>query len=494
MCGIAGTFGTSFHQLDKTLERIVHRGPNGQAIQHLTHGSLGHARLAIVDLDGGRQPISDASETRWLVCNGEIYNHQQLRAECTDYPFKTQSDSETILAIYQQEGVAGISRLDGMFAFALFDGEQLVLARDPLGIKPLYYGWKNETLHFASEIKALQGLVDQGLEFPPGHWYSTSTDFVSYYDVRAAATSSGSRVEPPTTSDIRLGLHTAVCKRLMSDVPLGVFLSGGLDSSIITALVRQELRTVHSFAVGVEGSADLEFARRAAHYLGTQHHEYIYTPSEMIASLPEVIYYLESFDPALVRSAITNYFLVRLASDYVTVVLSGESADELYAGYDYLKQITNEQDLHRELHETTAELHNRNLQRLDRMTMAHGLEGRVPFLDVNFVELSFAVPIEQKVHVPIEKWVLRQSFQDLLPEEILWRTKQKFSEGAGSSHIFEHLAKAEIDDQLFVNEMDQVFKETGHRTQSKEELYYYRIFRRFFEASITALVGHSRSL
>jgi asparagine synthase (glutamine-hydrolysing) len=493
MCGIAGTFGTAFHQLDKTLEHIAHRGPDGHAIHHFAHGSLGHARLAIVDLDGGRQPISDPTNTRWLICNGEIYNHRQLRAECADYPFKTRSDSEAILAVYQQEGAAGTSRLDGMFAFALFEGEQLVLARDPLGIKPLYYGWKNKTLHFASEIKALQGTVDRVLEFPPGHWYSTTTGFVPFYDVIASAAVS-CKAETPTEADLRAGLQTAVCKRLMSDVPLGVFLSGGLDSSIIAALVRQELGTVHSFAVGVEGSTDLEYARRTARFLGTQHHEYIFTAKEMIAALPDVIYYLESFDPALVRSAIANYFLVRLASDYITVVLSGEGADELYAGYHYLKRFTNRNNLHRELVETTAALHNRNLQRLDRMTMAHGLEGRVPFLDVKFVELSFAVPIELKVHGPVEKWMLRHAFQDLLPAEIIWRTKQKFSEGAGSSRVFEHLANDKIDDEQFVNETQQVLEETGHRIQSKEELYYYRIFRRFFEAPITTLVGRSRSL
>lgn len=491
MCGIAGTFGAVTNQLDTTLERLAHRGPNGRVVQHLPYGSLGHARLAIVDLDGGRQPISDSTDTAWLVCNGEIYNHQQLRAKYSDYPFKTQSDSEAILAVYKQDGPSAIACLDGMFAFALLDGAELVLARDPLGIKPLYYGWKNGALHFASEIKALQSSVEQILEFPPGHWYSSATGFVSYYDV---ANPNNGQSEAPTPSEIRTGLHSAVCKRLMSDVPLGVFLSGGLDSSIIAALVRQELGTVHSFAVGVEGSADLEFARRAALFLGTQHHDYVYTPQEMIEVLPDVIYYLESFDPALVRSAIANYFLVRLAAEYVTVVLSGEGADELYAGYHYLKRFTKPQKLHQELVETTAELHNRNLQRLDRMTMAHGLEGRVPFLDAKFVEMSFTVPIEQKVYDGIEKWVLRHAFQDLLPDEIVWRTKQKFSEGAGSAHFFEHLANAEIDNPQFVSETQQVFQETGHRIQSKEELYYYRIFRRFFEVPVTALVGRSRSL
>ncbi len=439
--------------------------------------------------------MSDPTGTRWLVCNGEIYNHRALRARYP-YPFKTQSDNEAILAIYEHEGIEGISQLDGMFALALLDDDELILARDPLGIKPLYYGWKNGTLYFASEIKALQNAVEQVLEFPPGHWYSSATNTaVPYYNLATAAETAHQDASP-TPADLRECLHAAVHKRLMADVPLGVFLSGGLDSSIITAMVRQELGDVHSFAVGVANSADLEFARQAARHLKTQHHEYVYTPLEMLAVLPDVIYYLESFDPALVRSAVANYFLARLASQYVTVVLSGEGADELYAGYDYLKQFSVGDDLHRELVETTGELHNRNLQRLDRMTMAHGLEGRVPFLDVKFVELSFAVPAAQKVSgfPTIQKWILRKAFEDLLPAEIVYRTKRKFAEGAGSALTFELIANDLIDDTQFAAETGQVFEETGFHIQTKEELYYYRIFRRFFEARVTTLVGRSRSL
>jgi asparagine synthase (glutamine-hydrolysing) len=333
------------------------------------------------------------------------------------------------------------------------------------------------------------------MEFPPGHWYTTTTGFVPYYQIEAAAETARNR-SVPTLSDIQNGLQAAVQKRLMSDVPLGVFLSGGLDSSIIAALVRQELGQVHSFAVGLQNSTDLDYARQAARHLGTQHHEYVYSPAEMLDVLPDVIYYLESFDPALVRSAIANYFLVRLAREYVTVVLSGEGADELYAGYDYLKRFNVGDDLHRELVETTGELHNRNLQRLDRMTMALGLEGRVPFLDVKFVELSFAVPVSQKVRgtPTIRKWALRKAFEHLLPAEIVYRTKQKFAEGTGSARVVEHIAASTIGDDQFAAETGQVFEETGHLIQSKEELFYYRIFRRFFEAPVTTLVGRSRSL
>lgn len=495
MCGLVGSYGSYDQHLGPVLDRIAHRGPDGREIRHLARGSLGHTRLAIVDLEGGRQPMSNAAETCWLVCNGEIYNHHQIRVDLRDYPFKTCSDSEVILALYDRFGPEGITRLDGMFALALLSENELLLARDPLGIKPLYYGLKDGALYFASEIKALQNMVEQVMEFPPGHWYSTSTGLSHYYKVEAAAEAAQNK-EVPTLSDIQNHLQMAVHKRLMADVPLGVFLSGGLDSSIIAALVRQELGQVHSFAVGLADSPDLHYARLAARYLGTQHYEYVYTPTEMLAVLPDVIYYLESFDPALVRSAIANYFLARLASQYVTVVLSGEGADELYAGYDYLKRFSVGSDLHRELAETTGELHNRNLQRLDRMTMAHGLEGRVPFLDVKFVELSFAVPANQKMGgtPTIQKWVLRKAFEHLLPTEIIYRAKLKFADGTGSARIIEHVAESEINNFQFAAASGAVFEETGYHIQSKEELYYYRIFRRFFEASTTTLVGHSRSL
>jgi asparagine synthase (glutamine-hydrolysing) len=497
MCGIVGAYGAQPQRLEIALDRLAHRGPDGRAAIYIPNGVLGHARLAIIDVEGGRQPIADSSNTRWLVCNGEIYNHAALRADYPEYHFKTKSDSEVILPLYQWYGSEAVSLLDGMFAFAILDEQGVFLARDRLGKKPLYYGWADDTFFFASEIKALQGIVDSILEFPPGHWFRTDTGFVPYYDVVAVCNEVATRrVRPPTMTDIRISLGAAVRKRLMTDVPLGVFLSGGLDSSIIAALVCQDLHAVHSFAVGMAGSADLHYARLAALFLGTQHHEYVYTVDEMVAALPEVIYYLESFDPALVRSAVPNYFLARLASQHVKVVLSGEGADELYSGYEYLKPLGIGEQLQVELVTITSQLYNRNLQRLDRMTMAHGLEGRVPFLDPAFVELSFAVPLDLKCGETqgIEKWILRKAFEDLLPPEIVWRAKQKFSTGAGSAHVFEGLAEDEISQGEFVRETHQVLEETGYQIQSKEELYYYRVFRTFFDASITALVGHSRSL
>lgn len=493
MCGIAGIYGDSLQNLEPMLDIMAHRGPDGRNLARCDGGILAHTRLAIVDVTGGHQPLSSADEHRLMVCNGEIYNHKELRARYTDYPFKTQSDNEVILALYTQHGPEAINYLDGMFALALIDDEDgLLLARDPLGIKPLYYGWQNGTLHFASEIKGLQEQVDSIHEFPPGHWYTSAEGFVRYYDVSAVADKAqrDDANTPPSTSTIRETLRRAVRKRLMSDVPLGVFLSGGLDSSIVAAVANEDIPGVHSFVVGVEGGDDPHYARRVADFLGTQHHEYIFTVDEMIEVLPDVIYHLESFDPPLVRSAIPNFFLTRLAGEYVTVVLSGEGADELFSGYHYLKAI-NENALHEELVEITSALHNCNLQRLDRMTMAHSLEGRVPFLDVDFVELSFAVPLDQKIHGAqnIEKWALRKAGEGLLPDEVVWRTKEKFSKGAGSAQVLEQVAETEIDDRVFADETQQVFEDTGYRLRSKEELYYYRIFRQFFKPGVTALVG-----
>lgn len=494
MCGIIGTYGNASQNLNSALDAMSHRGPDGRNIVYRDESMLAHTRLAIVDVEGGQQPLIGADDRHLMVCNGEIYNHQILRSQHTAYPFKTRSDNEIILALYAEYGPEAVTYLDGMFAFALVDEEKgLLLARDPLGIKPLYYGRQNGALYFASEIKGLQGYVDSIHEFPPGHWYTSADGFVQYYDVPTVADQARKNTASdklPSLNKIRDTLQQAVRKRMMSDVPLGVFLSGGLDSSIVSAMVCADMLGVHSFSVGMEGSGDAHFAHQVADFLGTQHHEYIFTVDEMVEILPDVIYHLESFDPPLVRSAIPNFFLTRLATEHVTVVLSGEGADELFSGYHYLKDIDGDA-LHGTLVEITSALHNCNLQRLDRMAMAHSLEGRVPFLDMDFVALSFAVPISQKIRGSqnIEKWALRKACEDLLPEDIVWRTKEKFSEGAGSAYAMAQIAEQEIDDHTFADDAKQVFEETGYRLRTKEELYYYRIFREFFGPNITSLVG-----
>lgn len=496
MCGIAGVYGET-DDLEIPLRVMAHRGPDGQLIQQLPGGVIGHTRLAIIDVDGGQQPIPGTGQ-RWLACNGEIYNAPQLRPQFPDYPFQTYSDNEIILALYDRYGVDAVRHLDGMFAFALADGDDILLARDPIGIKPLYYGWKHGTLHFASEIKAIQDRVERVEVFPPGHFYSSRTGFVRYYDLEQAGLSGqGGDIDP--VQRIHDTLQTAVRKRLMADVPLGVYLSGGLDSSIIAALVAQDKPDLHSFAVGVEGSEDMHYARIMSRALGTQHHEYIYTSDEMIAALPDVIRHLESFDPSLVRSAVPNYFLSRMTAEYVTVVLTGEGADELYGGYHYLKQIRQQHDddtVHREMLHLTASLHDCNLQRTDRMTMAHSLEGRVPFLDTDFIDLAFSIPVEAKIHGPqaVEKYALRQAFTGIMPDEVVWRVKKQFSQGAGSSEMFAVIADEQISDNDFVRETQTIHTETGYNIPDKETLLYYREYASHFDPQVAPQINLWRGL
>jgi asparagine synthase (glutamine-hydrolysing) len=493
MCGITGAFGETDAEINSLLDTMVHRGPDGQDTMHWEQGFFGHVRLAIVDVEGGKQPLSDTNDKRWLVCNGEIYNHEDLREDHTTYPFKTDSDNEIIFPLYEREGVEAVKQLDGMFAFALWDGTGLYMARDPLGIKPLYYGYNNGAMYFGSEIKVLRDKVEEVREFPPGHWYHSDHGFVPYYSV-ASVIEDQEAGSAPSLEEIRAELRDAVHKRLMSDVPLGVFLSGGIDSSIIAALVAEKMDNFHSFNVGLDvGGEDRKYARMVSEYLGTQHHEYFYTQEEILEALPEIIYHLESYDPALVRSAIPNYFLARLASQHVTVVLSGEGADELLSGYHYLKEYKTPQELRTELIRITDGLHDCNLQRLDRMTMAHGLEGRVPFLDTEFIAQASAVQLDQKIDTKgIEKWALRKAFEGMLPDEVIWRKKMQFATGAGSDDLIAQLADEEISDAEFERESREVYAATGREILDKEELYFFRIFRDFFGLEMAPIVRRWR--
>lgn len=481
MCGIVAVYGDNASRwspyLDTMLNRLSHRGPDDQGTYVNSHIALGQKRLSIIDVAGGRQPIFSEDGRKCIICNGEIYNHLALRNELSQHRFRTNSDTEVLLHLFEEEGEESVSRLDGMFAFVLYDGRDILVARDPLGIKPLYEGHKDGCLFFASEVKALEGVVDSIQEFPPGHYYSSKSGLVQYYNIPQI-----SRYEEDIDSItvmLRQKLTNAVRKRLMSDVPLGVFLSGGIDSSIITAVAREHFDRLHSFSVGMEGATDLLYARKVADFLKTDHHEYIYSRDEVMKVLPRVIYHLESFDPPLVRSAIPTYFVSRLAGDYVKVILTGEGSDEVFAGYHYFKQIDDEGALSQESARIVSSLHNINLQRVDRATMAQSIEGRVPFLDLDFVEYAMAIDPRLKLTGKdrMEKWLLRKAFAGYLPDEVLWRSKMEFADGCGSAQLIDDLAETEISDAEF-----ESWRRSPEHTpiSSKEELYYLKLFQSFF--------------
>jgi asparagine synthase (glutamine-hydrolysing) len=499
MCGIAGAYqGNSHRTVKKMVMQLKHRGPDGDGIMPVEDATLGHTRLAIVDVDGGHQPLQNGEA--WIAFNGEIYNFMDLRSmHLNGQLFSTRTDTETVLRLYQRFGPQCVEMLNGMFAFAISWQGELFLARDPLGIKPLYYGKKDGGLHFASEVKALSLVTDDIREFPAGHWFHSKRGWQQYYTLEDTLQDDLPDVqsEQDALQAIRGSLQDAVRKRLMSDVPLGVSLSGGLDSSIISMISSQDTPGLHSFVVGVEGGEDLEAARLMADELGTQHHEYIYTEQDMLDVLPEVVYYLESFDPALVRSAIPNYMLARMASEYVKVMLTGEGADELYAGYSYLDRYDKADDLQEELVNITESLHNTNLQRGDRMSMAHGLEARVPFLDVDSVSMALSIPPEWKLQKDGRpaKNLLRRAYEGLLPDEIVNRPKMKFSKGAGSSDILAERAEQKVSNDEFRSERKRLKNDWDYNLQNKEALLYYRMLSEHYEDEwIMPNMGSSRSL
>lgn len=486
--------------MERMIAALRHRGPDGSGVDSMASGALGHARLAILDVAGGRQPMH--YQGRSISFNGEIYNYLDLRRRyLPDQPLRTRTDTEVVLHLYTRLGPRCVELLDGMFAIAILHDDELFLARDPIGIKPLYYGRQGDTLYFASEIKALSRVTHDIQEFPAGHWFHSPTGLHRYYTVgQPAATPTGDgpiEDENHAQKLIVETLRNAVQKRLMSDVPLGISLSGGLDSSIVSLLARRGTEQLNSFAVGVEGSADLAAAREVSRFLGTRHHELVYGEADMVKALPEVLYGLESFDPALVRSAIPNYFLAKLASNHVKVFLTGEGADELYAGYDYLATFDQPEALHAELVHIVAALHNTNLQRADRMSMAHGLEARVPFLDTASIALALALPAQWKLHGGNRpaKTLLRQSFAADLPAIIVNRPKEKFSKGAGSSQLIARRADDTISDAEFSAERNRLANEWQYSLPNKEALYYYRVLRQSYRDEwIFPSLGRSRSL
>jgi asparagine synthase (glutamine-hydrolysing) len=494
MCGITAIWGEDDRILiAEMMESLIHRGPDASGIVSQRFSTLGHRRLSIMDPEGGRQPILNEDGDISIVVNGEIYNFHALKDELKErHRFSTSSDSEVPVHLFEEVAQKMVERLDGMFAIILTDGHELLAARDPIGIKPLYYGESGRKIVFASELKALSGRATNVREFPPGSFYHTQSGFQKYRHIP--------RCEPEERSieywchAIRNTLEHAVTKRLMSDVPLGAFLSGGLDSSIIAAIARSHIKELHTFSVGIEGSRDLDAARVVSRHIESIHHEYVFSKDDILHHLPEIIFFLESFDQDLVRSAVPCFFVSRLASKYVKVILTGEGADELFGGYSYYKDFNDTMPLHEELYRSVSSLHNINLQRVDRLTMAHSIEGRVPFLDLEMIELGQRIPSELKIRQTdngphVEKWILRKAFEDLLPTEIVWRTKEQFDEGSGTSEVL-----AGIGDHFMTKECARDYSDLHlrDRIRGHEESVYHKLLCEAYADSSTILSNVGR--
>ena len=496
MCGIIGDYGgVDLDVAERMLRRLVHRGPDGQGSIEVGGNWLGHRRLSIVDVQGGKQPLKTKSGDLFFVGNGEIYNHKEIRDRLPEGRFLTKSDNEVALHLFDEWGPDAFSELHGMYAFIIAgeDG-RFVVARDPVGIKPLYWACRDGHVRFASELWAYDKDWQPYAEaFPPGHYWTPDDGLVRFasavprnmedLEQFEGPSEHGAPIPDEILQKVRQKLIETVEGQMMGDVPVGVFLSGGLDSSLVAAIAacwyRERGERLKTFAVGLEDSSDLSAARAVAEHLDTEHHEKIYTPEDALQMLPEVVRVIENFDPSLVRSAVPNYILAEFAAQYVKVVLTGEGADEIFAGYEYLTEFETEGDLHAELVRIIEGLHNLNLQRGDRVTMAHGLEARVPFLEREMIELGLSLPAGWKLagEDQPEKRLLRQAFDGWLPEEFLWRKKAQFGDGSGAASIL----KERMEESVTEEEFERVRYEADPPLRTREEVAYYRLFIEHFE-------------
>lgn len=513
MCGILCAFElkqTSEAIRPQVLEmskKLRHRGPDWSGIYNAPNAVLSHERLAIVDPTSGKQPLISPSEKLILAANGEIYNHRDLRAELeSDYAFKTQSDCEVILALYEKEGKDFVKKLNGIFAFAIYDQakDEYFIARDHIGIIPLYMGWDgNGTFYVASELKALEGVCSKIELFPPGHYlHSSDPTPVKWYD-KEWESYEAVKNNQTSIADLHDALSDAVHRQLMSDVPYGVLLSGGLDSSITSALAKKFAAKrvesddtqaawwpqLHSFSVGLEGSPDLAAAQEVAKHIGTVHHEIKFTIQEGLDAIREVIYHLETYDITTIRASTPMYLMARAIKALgIKMVLSGEGADELFGGYLYFHKAPNAQEFHEETVRKLDKLHQYDCLRANKSLAAWGIEGRVPFLDKQFIEVAMRLNPKDKMITQerMEKWVLRKAFEEYLPESVAWRQKEQFSDGVGYSWIdtLKELVEEEVTDEQMTNAHHRFPVQTP---QNKEEFYYRTIFESHFPSETAAL-------
>lgn len=544
MCGFVGAFdlNSGSKPIDEGLKeelraqvldmskKIRHRGPDWSGVYTGDNAILSHERLSIVDPLSGKQPLVSDDGKIILAANGEIYNHKEIRKEFEGkYNFQTGSDCEAIIPLYKKFRESGdftlmIEKLSGIFAFALYDSENDVylVARDEIGVIPLYQGWdKAGRYYVASELKALEGECQTIEEFPNGHYfYSKDEKPVRWYKREwenfdavknnpRATDDKGEIINPSVIEKVRNGLESALKQQLMSDVPYGVLLSGGLDSSIIAAITQKFSKKriesdskeaawwpqLHSFAIGLEGSPDLIAAQKAADYIGTIHHEVHFTIQEALDALPDVIYHIETYDITTVRASTPMYLLARVIKSMgIKMVLSGEGSDELFGGYLYFHKAPDAKEFHEELVRKMSKLHLYDCLRANKSLMAWGVEGRVPFLDKEFIDIAMSLNPSDKMNIRLpngkqrmEKWILRKAFEDMLPEEICWRQKEQFSDGVGYNWIdtLKKMTEEKVSDAEFARRENRF---PVNPPKTKEEYYYREIYSKLFPSDSAAKV------
>jgi asparagine synthase (glutamine-hydrolysing) len=512
MCGIVCVFDVKRpgevlrRQVLEMSKKVRHRGPDWSGLFSCENALLAHERLSIVDPASGGQPLLSKDKNLVLSVNGEIYNHMEIRKRIGDsYEFLTGSDCEVILALYAEQGPSFLDELNGIFGFCIYDQttNSYMVARDHIGIIPLYMGWDQYgQFYVSSELKALEGYCTRIQEFPPGHYLTSNDsepqrwykrDWMEYDNVKDNTTD---------IAQLRKALEDAVHRQLMSDVPYGVLLSGGLDSSIISAIAKKyaarRIETqdtqdawwpqLHSFVIGLEGSPDLAAARKVAEHIGSVHHEIKYTIQEGLDAVRDVIYHLETYDVTTVRASTPMYLLGRVIKSMgIKMVLTGEGADEIFGGYLYFHKAPDAKALHEETLRKVSKLHLYDCLRANKSLAAWGVEGRVPFLDKEFIDVAMRMNPADKLSKEgrMEKWVLRKAFEDYLPESVAWRQKEQFSDGVGYNWIdtLKQLASEKVTDEQMHN---AAFRFPVNTPMSKEEYMYREIFSEHFPSSEAA--------
>ena len=512
MCGITAILNVKEqtqqlrHKALKMSQKIRHRGPDWSGIYCGGSAILAHERLSIVDPESGGQPLYSPDKKQVLAVNGEIYNHQEIRRlYAGKYEFQTKSDCEVILALYKEKGISFLEDISGIFAFVLYDEEkdEFLIARDPIGVIPLYIGYDDDgTVYVGSELKALEGFCQRYEPFLPGHYYWSREPGMKRYYQRDWMQYDAVKDNDASVSAIHDALENAVKRQLMSDVPYGVLLSGGLDSSVISAIaekysemrIENDSRTkaywprLHSFAVGLKGAPDLSKAKLVADHIGTVHHEINYTIQEGLDAIRDVIYYIETYDVTTVRASTPMYLLARVIKSMgIKMVLSGEGADEIFGGYLYFHKAPDAKAFHEETVRKLSKLYLYDCLRANKSLSAWGVEGRVPFLDKEFLDVAMRTNPSAKMcpGSVMEKKIVRDAFSDLLPEEVAWRQKEQFSDGVGYSWIdtLKAITASAVTDEQMAHAAERF---PINPPQNKEEYYYRSIFAEHFPSDSAA--------